>query len=96
MSTSAPSSVAQPPGELPCGLRLVEPVGQHDELVAAEARDGVARANRSRHGPSDFSQHVVADGVTERVVDVLHRIDIDEDQRDPSPVARRACERARR
>ena len=73
-------------GELPGGVRLVEPVDEHDELVAAEARHRVTGAHAARHRASQSPEHVVADGVAERVVDVLHRIDVGQDHRNPAPV----------
>ncbi len=41
----------------------------------------------------DSPQHVVADGVTERVVDVLQRIDIGEDHGDPATIPSGMSER---
>ena len=85
--------VAQTLGDLPGGVRLVEPVEEHHELVAAPPRDRVAGPHAARHCPRESAQDVVADTVAERVVDVLHGVDIDEDHRNPAPVASSMRER---
>ena len=55
-------------------VAVVDAVQQDDELVAAQARDGVAVAHASRAGGAPPSlQQLVADGVAERVVDFLKR-----------------------
>ena len=54
-------------------------IADHDELVAAEPGRGVARPNRLRDPLGDGAQQLVARGMTERVVDVLEAIDVDED-----------------
>ena len=79
--------VAQTFGELPCGIGFVEPVDEHDELVIAEACDRVAGTRATRQDASESSQHVVADSVAERIVDVLHRIDVSKDHRDAASIA---------
>ena len=71
------------------GYRLgVQPqpdVGQDDqELVAAEPRHGVLLAHRVPDPLCHLAQEVVADGVTQGVVDLLEVIDIDEEDGDPA------------
>ena len=51
------------------------------ELVAAVAHDGVADAQRARERLPDRPQHVVADGVTARIVQPLQPVDVDRRQR---------------
>ncbi len=53
---------------------------QDHELVAAEAGDEVAGAHDSSEPRRDLDEHRVADLVTERVVDVLEVVEIDEGQ----------------
>ena len=79
--------MVQPLRELRCHVRFVEPVDQHDEFVAADACDGIARPHRGHRGASEAAQHVVADAVTEGVVDVLHRIHADRDRGNAAPVS---------
>ena len=52
--------------------------GQHDELVPAEAPDGVVVANRALEAFPDDLQQLVAGRVSEVVVDVLEAVDVDE------------------
>ena len=47
------------------------PAEQDRELVAAETRAGVARANLGFRAPRDFLQRLVAGQVAEAVVDLL-------------------------
>jgi hypothetical protein len=49
---------------------------QHDELLAAVATDEVALAHRRLQGDTDGRQHLVADPVAERVVDVLEVVEV--------------------
>ena len=74
-------------GEDPLGdhhdvLGPVEAVEQDGELVAAEARDGVARAHARAQALGDRDQQLVADRVAERVVDGLEVVDVDEQDGD--------------
>jgi len=50
---------------------------ERDELVPAEARWQVARAQRHAQGRPDVLQHRVARGVAEVVVDLLEPVDVD-------------------
>ena len=52
-------------------------VEQHDELVSADAADGVGIAQRTGQSSSDRYQQPVAGLVTERVVDVLEVVEVD-------------------
>ena len=63
-------------------------VEQHGELVAAEPRRGVCRAHRALHAATDLGEHLVADRVTECVVDRLEVVEIEE-QHGGLPVAAR-------
>jgi hypothetical protein len=63
--------------------RLVGDVlDEHDELVAAEARDRVGVANDVVQAPGDRAQQVVADVVAEAVVDRLERVEVDVEERE--------------
>lgn len=54
-------------------------IGQHDqELVAAEPRRDVAGADAAGQSPGHFHQQAIADMMTERVVDVLEAVEIDQ------------------
>ena len=59
-------------------LGLVDVRQQHGELVAAEAGEGVAAAQRGRQPARDRTQQQVALGVAEGVVDQLEAVDVDE------------------
>ena len=62
--------------------RLLRPshVGNDQrELVAAEAGDRGAARHRSHQALGHHLQQVITDGVTERVVDLLEAIDVEED-----------------
>ena len=50
---------------------VAEGPAQHDELVAAEAGDGVGMPRQEREPAPDLGEHLVAGVVTERVVDLL-------------------------
>ena len=52
-------------------------VEQHDELVAGEARGGVASRITRSSRPATILQELVPGGVAERVVDVLEAVDVD-------------------
>ena len=56
---------------------------QHDELVAAEARDEVLGAHGVTNLLSRELQQMIARRVTAGVVDVLELVEIDEEQRAP-------------
>ena len=66
---------------------------KHDELVAAEASDGVLVAYGPLQSRADGLQQGVAGGVPEVVVDVLEAVDVDEQRPWEDPwIARRARE----
>ena len=76
------------------GLRGVGDVGNaDDELVAAQARDGVLFAPRRGEARRYGGQQHVADGVAERIVDVLEAVEIEEEDRELAPAAMRAGDR---
>ena len=63
-------------------LGPVEPFAEHDELVAPEAGDRVARADDRRDPFRHTAQHLVTERVAEGVVHRLEVVDVDEQQRD--------------
>ena len=73
-------------------MRRIEAGQDHDELVAAEARDGVALAHRAGQPLRDRLQQLVAGIVAERVVDALEVIEVEEDARDLHAAALRLRE----
>ena len=76
--------------------RLVDVLEQDDELVASEARGGVGGADAAEQPSRGLAQEHVAGGVAEAVVDVLERVEVDEQDRDPRVApAPRAPGRAR-
>ena len=69
-------------GELD-GLRFAgEVFAQHDELVAAEAGDGVLTTNGRVQAPAHRDQQLVAGLVPEAVVHQLEPVEVDEQHRD--------------
>ena len=60
-------------------LRAADVLEQDRELVAAEARGGVAGADARVQALGDLEQHLVAGGVAEAVVDRLEVVEVDED-----------------
>ena len=72
-------------------LRAFAHLGEHDhELVAAQARHHVARAQRVAQPPRRLIQHGVARLVAERVVDHLEAVEVDEHHGERALVAPRA------
>ena len=57
-------------------------LAEDGELVAAEARDGVAGAGRGAQAARDARQQLVAGRVAERVVDELEAVEVEEEQAD--------------
>ena len=76
-------------------LGHVLPVDLFDEdreFVAAQARDGVARAHGGDDAAPGFDQQFVADRVADRVVDQLEAIQVEEQHRERAPfVGAGAC-----
>ena len=71
--------VAQALGGERGGLRTADPGAQHGELVAAEAADGVARADRGAQAPPGLGEQHVARRVAAGVVDALEVVDVQEE-----------------
>ncbi len=67
-------------------------LGDHDELVAAEAAERVGLAYDALQPRRHRPQQLVPGGVPERVVDALEVVEVDEQGRDRRPVAARAAE----
>src|ERR1039458_4034175 len=72
--------------------RQRELLGDHDELVAAEAPQRIGVAYHALEPRGDRAQEFVADTVTERVVDRLEVVEIDEQRRHRGLAATRARE----
>ena len=64
-------------------LRIGEVAEQQGELVAAEARHGVAGPDDLAQPLRDLDQQHVAPGVAEALVDGLEAIDVEEQHREP-------------
>jgi hypothetical protein len=64
----------------PCSIR-VQPVEQHHEFLAADARDHMPFAARPQD-IGDHAQHAVAHAVAMRVVDALEAVDVANGQAD--------------
>ena len=58
-------------------IEIVDIALQDRELVAAEARHNVIVADRAAHPRRHLTQQRVADGMAERIVDVLEMIEIE-------------------
>ena len=64
------------------GVTLPGSAGQqHRELVAAETGDHIAGAGGFLQPAGDLDQHLVADQVSEVIVDLLEPVEVDEQQR---------------
>ena len=61
------------------GLAVGHVLEEEAELVAAEPRHGVARAQRGVQAVAHFHQQLVADRVAERVVDHLEAVEVEEE-----------------
>ena len=70
-------------------LGLIDFRQEDEELVAAVAADGVRLADARHQALRDRAQDLVADAVTERIVDVLETIAVQEQDRDAAAVAAR-------
>ena len=68
--------------------RSVGGLEQHGELVAAEPRRGVAGAHRPLDAARDLGEHLVADRMTEGVVDRLEVVEVEEAAPRPAPSRR--------
>ena len=55
---------------------------EHDEFVAAQPRDQIRFAHAFAQPPRESDEHRVADGVAQRVVDLLEVVDVQIQQRD--------------
>ena len=78
------------------GLLAADVLEQDRELVAAEARGGVDAAHGAVEPPRDRDQHLVADRVPERVVDLLEVVEVEEEHRERAVVAAPAGQRLAR
>ena len=72
--------------------KILDPVEQDDELVAAEAGDEVIGPAGAPDPVRDLLQHLVATGMTVRVVDRLEVVEIAEQHGDAAPESRTAGE----
>ena len=63
-------------------VEIVEVGDEDDELVAANAGDGVGRADDALQLVGDMDQQGVAAGVAEGVVDALEAVDVDHADRE--------------
>jgi hypothetical protein len=68
------------PGETGGFLGRFDILLKHHKFVAAEPRDEVLRAQHRAQPVGDGAQQLVAAGMTERVVDLLELIEVDEQQ----------------
>ncbi len=66
-----------------------------DEFVAADAYDGIGRAQRGDHSRRDGLEQFVAGVVAQAVVDVFEIVEIDEGDRRPAVAPLRQLDRAR-
>ena len=74
-------------------LNVVDVLEQEGELVAAEARGGVARAHARCKPLRDLGEHLVAGRVPEAVVDRLEVVEVEEHDRDAAVLAAIARDR---
>src|SRR5450756_257412 len=76
------TAAAQIDQRLVIQLELLRGKVQHDELVAAEARDHVSGADDGTEPERDLLEELVADRVTERVIDGFKPVEVDQVDRD--------------
>ena len=69
-------------GDPPGVLHVDDRVEDDPELVAAEAGDRVARAERPDQALADGRQEPVADGMADALVDDLEPVEVEQDDRD--------------
>ena len=67
---------------------------EQDELVPAEAHGKVVRSGDAPQPAAHLSQHLVARAMTQRVVDVLEVVEVDQQERRRAPTGLPACEAA--
>ena len=72
---------------------LRRPQREHDELVAADAGDGVRLSDDRLEAPCDRAEHLVARLVSADVVDALEPVEVDDEERERLLGAPRARER---
>ena len=84
ISTAAPSTrngrrsaLRSRPTSAPARSSLAGPDREHDELVAADACDGVRFADDRLEAPRERLQNGVAGAVAADVVDVLEAVEVD-------------------
>ena len=66
-------------------MTLVGVLHEDGELVAAEARNRIARPKQRVEAPRDLLQESVACIVTEAVVDLLEAVEVDKQHRERFP-----------
>ncbi len=76
-------------------LRAIDVGGRqhHRELIAAEPRDRIGRAQRVAQARRHFLQHLIAGVMPERVVDLLEAIEIEQQHGEALVIAMRAQDR---
>ena len=70
------------------GIRLRQ---QDSEFLAAESTDAILRAHFLPHCPCDVPEHLIADIVAERIVDVLEMVEVGDRQNERMSVAKAPC-----
>lgn len=73
-------------------LRRRDVLLEDDELVAAEAGDEILRAQHLAQAIGDRTQKLIAAGMTQRIVDLLELVKIDEEQSRQTLRMARDCE----
>ncbi len=71
------------------------PGDEDHELVAARPADEIDSANAGLEAPRDLAQHFVAGTVSERVVDRLEAVEVEEQDREAPAVGLRSRDRIR-
>ena len=76
-----------------CARAAEHSIARIDELVAAEPRNGVARAQRRLQPSRHRDEQIVADGVAETVVHQLEPVEVEQQPTGPSRTVKRrnAC-----
>ena len=75
--------VDEPAGERRCVRRLVVGIYLHDsELVSAETRERIGLADALANSAPDCLQQIVADRMTERIIDIFEMVEVEAQHRD--------------
>ena len=79
--SGAASFLLDPAGDVNGVAHIADVLEEHGEFVAAQPRDGVARAGGNPPACADRDEQLIADRVTQAVVDGLEAVHVEEKDR---------------